>query len=76
LTEGITRHGELAMRLVGGVWGHLVGDAMGVPYEFREPDQIGEIRWAEQGTHHQYTPDRDGRFDVGDTTRRALMGHR
>ena len=23
---------NLATRLVGGVWGHLVGDAMGVPY--------------------------------------------
>jgi ADP-ribosylglycohydrolase len=27
---------ELATRLIGGVWGHLIGDAMGVPYEFRE----------------------------------------
>ncbi len=25
---------ELATRLLGGVWGHLVGDAVGVPYEF------------------------------------------
>ena len=29
---------ELATRLVGGVWGHLVGDAVGVPYEFRSAD--------------------------------------
>jgi ADP-ribosylglycohydrolase/protein-tyrosine phosphatase len=106
---------ELATRLVGGVWGHLVGDAMGVPYEFRSPDEIDAIRWGETGTHDQppgtwsddgalmlalldsltasgvgfevddqgrralawwrdraYTPDGDGCFDMGDTTRRAL----
>jgi ADP-ribosyl-[dinitrogen reductase] hydrolase len=43
----------LATRLVGGVWGHLVGDAMGVPYEFRSADHIGEIRWGETGSHRQ-----------------------
>jgi hypothetical protein len=37
----------LATRLAGGVWGHLVGDAVGVPYEFRTPDAIGEVRWGE-----------------------------
>ena len=105
----------LAARLVGGVWGHLVGDAVGVPYEFRDATHIGELRWGERGTHQQppgtwsddgslmlalldsltadgvgfdvedqgqralawyrnraYTPDRDGRFDVGNTTRVAL----
>ena len=25
-----------------GVWGHLVGDAVGVPYEFREARDIGD----------------------------------
>lgn len=43
----------LAKRLVGGVWGHLVGDAVGVPCEFREPDGIGEIRFGARGTHRQ-----------------------
>jgi hypothetical protein len=32
MTNATTREGDLAMRLVGGVWGHLVGDAVGVPY--------------------------------------------
>ena len=44
---------DLAERLAGGVWGHLVGDAMGVPYEFRRPGEIGEVRWGEKGSHHQ-----------------------
>jgi ADP-ribosylglycohydrolase len=30
----------LATRLIGGVWGHLVGDAVGVPYEFRPAAEI------------------------------------
>src|SRR4051812_16650676 len=38
-------------RLSGAVWGHLVGDAMGVPYEFRDPSRIGEVRWGDAGTH-------------------------
>ncbi len=33
------------------MWGHLVGDAMGVPYEFRPVDRIGEVRWGESGTY-------------------------
>ncbi|HUG30462.1 MAG TPA: ADP-ribosylglycohydrolase family protein [Candidatus Limnocylindria bacterium] len=43
----------LPLRLTGAVWGHLVGDAMGVPYEFREPEQVGEVRFGEIGTHGQ-----------------------
>ena len=43
----------LATRLAGGVWGHLVGDAVGVPYEFRKPDAIGEVSWGEKGSHRQ-----------------------
>ncbi len=31
----------LASRLAGGVWGHLVGDAAGVPYEFAAPGSVG-----------------------------------
>src|SRR4051812_11887272 len=41
------------LRLSGGVWGHLVGDAMGVPYEFRKASDVGVVRWGETGTHHQ-----------------------
>lgn len=44
---------ELPLRLTGAVWGHLVGDAVGVPYEFREPEHIGEVRFGEIGTHGQ-----------------------
>ena len=43
----------LATRLVGAVWGHLLGDAMGVPYEFRSADQVGVVRWGEKGSHRQ-----------------------
>lgn len=39
----------LADRLAGGVWGLLAGDAAGVPYEFREPEGIGEFRFGIQG---------------------------
>ncbi len=44
---------EFATKLVGGVWGHLVGDAMGVPYEFRSAAEVGQVRWGETGTHAQ-----------------------
>jgi ADP-ribosyl-[dinitrogen reductase] hydrolase len=44
---------ELADRLAGGVWGHLVGDAMGVPYEFRDPQSIGEVTFGARGAHGQ-----------------------
>jgi ADP-ribosyl-[dinitrogen reductase] hydrolase len=44
---------DLASRLAGAVWGHLVGDALGVPYEFRPPEAIVEVRWGERGTHGQ-----------------------
>jgi ADP-ribosylglycohydrolase len=43
----------LATRLVGGVWGHLIGDAVGVPYEFRTAAAVRPVRWGEQGTHGQ-----------------------
>lgn len=36
---------SLPLRLSGAVWGHLVGDATGVPYEFRDPADIGEVRF-------------------------------
>jgi ADP-ribosylglycohydrolase len=42
---------ELAERLSGAVWGHLIGDAMGVPYEFRPAERIGSVEWGATGTH-------------------------
>ncbi len=42
-----------AERLEGAVWGHLVGDALGVPYEFRPPEAIGEVWFGASGTHGQ-----------------------
>ena len=81
----------LPLRLAGGVWGHLVGDAVGVPYEFREPRAIGEIRFGEKGSHGQppgtWSDDGalmlalldsllDGGFDTQDQGRRALTWRR
>ena len=43
----------LYSRIAGAIWGFLVGDAIGVPYEFREPDQIGEVVFGASGTHNQ-----------------------
>ncbi|HEY9838890.1 MAG TPA: ADP-ribosylglycohydrolase family protein [Candidatus Obscuribacterales bacterium] len=33
-------HQNTAERIAGGLWGLLVGDALGVPYEFHEPEAI------------------------------------
>jgi ADP-ribosyl-[dinitrogen reductase] hydrolase len=44
---------SLAERLAGGVWGHLVGDALGVPYEGWHPNRIGAVRFGVKGTHDQ-----------------------
>lgn len=103
----------LPLRLAGAVWGHLVGDAVGVPYEFRDPKDVGEIRFGAAGTYGvppgtwsddgammlalldslltgrfepedqarryldwadrgAYTPDGEGRFDIGSATAKAL----
>jgi ADP-ribosyl-[dinitrogen reductase] hydrolase len=108
-------HPYPASRLAGGLWGALVGDALGVPFEFRSPESIraedvrmvgggahGQpagtwsddgaltlalldsllsagfdtadqarryLAWADQGA---YTPDGDGRFDIGGATATAL----
>jgi len=43
----------LADRLAGGVWGHLVGDAIGVPYEFTRAEAIQRVEWGHRGTHGQ-----------------------
>ena len=116
-TRGMTA--ELADRLAGAVWGHLVGDAVGVPYEFKDASAITTVHFGVPGTHGQppgtwsddgasmlalldsllrdraddeaefdpedqgkrflawaddgaYTPDGDGRFDIGNATSSAL----
>ena len=38
---------DLRKRLAGAVWGHLVGDAAGVPYEFIEPQDLLEFRFGD-----------------------------
>lgn len=43
----------LPARLAGAVWGHLVGDALGVPYEFLPASDITTVEWGAKGTHHQ-----------------------
>jgi ADP-ribosyl-[dinitrogen reductase] hydrolase len=107
----------LASRLAGGIWGHLVGDATGVPYEFRRPEDVGRVVFGAEGTHAKpagtwsddgalmlalldslervgfdpddqgrralawndqgaYTPDLEGRFDIGNATMAALSALR
>ncbi len=44
---------ELNDRLRGAVWGHLVGDALGVPYEFKNPSQITSVEWRGHGSLNQ-----------------------
>ena len=107
---------ELAGRLSGAVWGALIGDAVGVPYEFGPPclptasnsgapgrmaaarhverrrrhccsrsstrsstvgfdpeDQgASYLAWADDG---DYTPDGDGRFDIGNATADSARAH-
>ena len=46
--HSMTNQAELATRLVGGVWGHLVGDAVGAD-EFHPASAVGEIRWGQAG---------------------------
>ena len=43
-------------RILGGLWGALIGDALGVPVEFKDratvqADPVTDMR--EYGTHHQ-----------------------
>jgi len=44
---------ELADRLKGAIWGHLVGDAMGVPYEFMPASAIERVVFGHRGSHNQ-----------------------
>jgi len=41
----------LPERLEGAIYGHLCGDALGVPYEFQPAAAIGEVTWRGDGTH-------------------------
>ncbi len=83
------RDGQMLLpeRLAGAVHGHLVGDALGVPYEFQPPERIGEVEWRGHGTYDQPpgTWSDDGAlmlalldsllsvgFDPADQARRAL----
>ena len=81
----------LADRLAGAVWGHLVGDALGVPYEFLPAVDAESVRFGVRGTHGQPpgTWSDDGAlmlalldslltcaFDTTDQARRALRWHR
>jgi ADP-ribosyl-[dinitrogen reductase] hydrolase len=104
---------DLTQRLSGAVWGQLVGDALGVPYEFTDPHDAADVTFRGHGTWNKppgtwsddgslmlaaleselergfdpadmaerflrwdaegaYTPDGEGRFDIGGTTARAL----
>jgi ADP-ribosylglycohydrolase len=83
-----TERPRVDARLLGGVWGHLVGDAMGVPYEFGPPLPPSQIRWGHQAAHRLQPPGTwsdDGGlmlafldsllevgFDTNDQARRAL----
>lgn len=75
-------------RLAGGVWGHLVGDAIGVPYEFGPPVPLQQISWGQQAARRGQPPGTwsddgglmlalldsllQGTFDTKDQARRAL----
>ncbi len=40
-----------AERLAGAVWGHLVGDAVGVPYEFGPARPAASVEFGATGAH-------------------------
>ena len=44
---------DLVSRLAGGMLGLLVGDALGVPYEFRSSGTIGKVEFRGHGSHDQ-----------------------
>ena len=52
-TVSLVADKHLAARLSGAVWGHLVGDAVGVPYEFRSPEEVGQVEFGAKGKHDQ-----------------------
>ena len=44
---------DIVSRLAGGMLGLLVGDALGVPYEFRPPGSIETVELHGNGSHDQ-----------------------
>ena len=81
----------LGDRLAGAVWGHLVGDAVGVPYEFGPAIPAEKVEFRGHGTHDQPpgTWSDDGAlmlalldsllekgFDTTDQAQRALAWYR
>src|SRR5258708_7331375 len=78
-------------RLAGAIWGHLVGDAVGVPYEFKPGRPAAQVIFGATGRHQQPpgTWSDDGalmlalldslltnRFDTTDQAKRALAWYR
>ena len=79
---------DVTERLSGAVWGHLVGDAMGVPYEFGPPVLPADVEWGHQASYRPQPPGTwsddgglmlalldslvDAGFDPADQGRRAL----
>ena len=41
----VVEHDNAGRALRAGIYGVLVGDALGVPYEFKLPEDIGEVAW-------------------------------
>ncbi len=81
----------LAERLEGAVWGHLIGDAVGVPYEFTSTRPATSVVFGAKGSHHQpagtWSDDGalmlalldsmlQGTFDLEDQGRRAVAWYR
>ncbi len=50
-SRGKDDHLLLPERLEGAIYGHLCGDALGVPYEFKPASSIGEVEWRGHGTY-------------------------
>lgn len=54
MPETSTQLIALDARVKGAIYGHLCGDAFGVPYEFHSPRQLPrELKWGAIGTHAQ-----------------------
>jgi ADP-ribosyl-[dinitrogen reductase] hydrolase len=83
-----TESPRLDDRLRGAIWGHLIGDAMGVPYEFGPSLPPGDVRWGHIAAYRPQPPGTwsddgglmlalldsllDAGFDTDDQARRAL----
>lgn len=50
-SRGRDDHLLLPERLEGAIYGHLCGDALGVPYEYKPASEIGEVEWRGFGTY-------------------------